>query len=165
LSQKNSRVFGFVRTMRKDQGTSLLELALLLPILILLLLGIIELGRYSEAAIVVANAARAGAQYGAQSPQTAGDAGGISQAAIADAGNTSALLTPLIGLQVTNTPVCGCVGSTPDQATCTNPPTNYCRLLVYVQVDTSGTFQTLFPYPGIPPLRTLSATYEERVGQ
>lgn len=42
-------------------------MALLTPLLLTLLIGIIELGRYAYLSILVGNAARAGAAYGAQS--------------------------------------------------------------------------------------------------
>ena len=45
-------------------GQSLLEVALLTPMLLALLLGAIELGRYAYISILVGNAARAGAAYG-----------------------------------------------------------------------------------------------------
>ena len=60
---------------QSERGQSLLEVALALPILLLLLLGIIEVGRYAQLAILVSDAARAGAIYGAQSVATAGQIG------------------------------------------------------------------------------------------
>jgi Flp pilus assembly protein TadG len=46
---------------RSEKGQSLVELALLTPILLLLVVGIVEMGRYATLSIEVANAARAGA--------------------------------------------------------------------------------------------------------
>jgi hypothetical protein len=64
-------------------------------------LGIIEVGRYAELAIVVADAARTGAVYGAQNLGAAVDTNGIASAAQSDAGlstmtvkSTSVLLPP-----------------------------------------------------------------------
>src|SRR5580704_13108987 len=62
----------------RECGQSLIELAFVIPFL--LLVGIIEIGRFAFYSIVVANAARAGAQYGAQSLATAADTTGISTA-------------------------------------------------------------------------------------
>lgn len=50
-----------------QEGQALVELALTIPILLLLLLGIVELARVAHTTIELANAARAGAQYSAQS--------------------------------------------------------------------------------------------------
>jgi Flp pilus assembly protein TadG len=50
--------------MRPKQGQSLVEIALILPALLILFLGIAEVGFYLFAHIQVANATRAGARYG-----------------------------------------------------------------------------------------------------
>jgi len=56
---------------RSESGQSLVEVALLLPFLVLMMLGVIELGRYAYIGILVGNAARAGAAYGIESlPQS-----------------------------------------------------------------------------------------------
>src|ERR1700722_2857907 len=68
-------------------GQSLVELALVLPILLLLMIGIIEVGRFAYYSILVSNAARAGAQYGAQGLVNAADAAGIQTAAANDGQN------------------------------------------------------------------------------
>ncbi|MGC1905812.1 MAG: TadE/TadG family type IV pilus assembly protein, partial [Candidatus Acidiferrum sp.] len=47
-------------------GQTVVELALLLPFLLMLVIGVTEIGRYAYYDILVANAARAGAAYGAQ---------------------------------------------------------------------------------------------------
>ena len=62
---------------RNDSGQTLIEVALLLPLLLLLLVGTIEIGRFAYYAILVANSARAGAQYGSQSLVTSADTTGI----------------------------------------------------------------------------------------
>ncbi|SPE27744.1 hypothetical protein SBA2_360052 [Acidobacteriia bacterium SbA2] len=65
-------------------GQSLYEVALLAPFLLTLLLGVIELGRFAYLGILVANAARAGAAYGAQSLAQAADPTDIQKAATND---------------------------------------------------------------------------------
>jgi len=86
---------------RTERGQALIETALVAPLLVILLLGIIEVGRYAELAIVVADAARTGAVYGAQNLGAAVDTNGIASAAQSDAGlstmtvkSTSVLLPP-----------------------------------------------------------------------
>lgn len=51
-----------------QEGQSLVELALLLPILLLIMAGVLDLGRAFHAYVTVANAAREGARYGAFHP-------------------------------------------------------------------------------------------------
>ena len=124
------------RTSRGERGTSLLEFALVLPILLLLLLGVIEIGRYAEMSIQVASAARAGAQYGAQNLATAADSPGIQTAALRDSqvvacGNQTVnclnVNFPSNAYQGQTYILCGCstIGNVPGStcpASCTPPP-------------------------------------------
>ena len=61
------------RNLRENSGQAFVELALVLPIFILLLVGAAEVGRLAYASIEVSNAARAGVAYAAQSHTTAQD--------------------------------------------------------------------------------------------
>ncbi|MGH7684744.1 MAG: TadE/TadG family type IV pilus assembly protein, partial [Vulcanimicrobiaceae bacterium] len=70
---------------RADRGTALAEMALIAPLLLILLLGLIEAGKVGDYAIRVTSAARAGVQFGAQNEATAGDTQGMQNAASADA--------------------------------------------------------------------------------
>lgn len=49
---------------KREQGQALVELALVLPVLIMLIFGIVEFGRVSNAYLVVTQAAREGARQG-----------------------------------------------------------------------------------------------------
>jgi hypothetical protein len=135
-----------------ERGTSLLELALILPIFLLLLLGIIDIGRYAEFNIVVANAAHAGAQYGAQNVINAADSTGIQNAAMNDAQNTLK--------SVSSNVLCGCtptsLGSCP--ITC-----GAGVHLTYIQVTAAGTFNPLFGYVSVSS--PVSKTAEMRVAE
>jgi Flp pilus assembly pilin Flp len=51
------------RAMRGEDGTSLVEFALVAPVLLLLLVGILDLGRAVNALVTVSNAAREGSHY------------------------------------------------------------------------------------------------------
>src|SRR5215469_13561699 len=79
--------------LRGEAGHSLVEAALILPLLITILVGAAELARVAYAAIEVSNAAHAGAQYGAQNGGTASDSPGIATAAASDAANLTTLTT------------------------------------------------------------------------
>src|ERR1700734_3884295 len=110
----------FIPRWQRECGQSVLELALLMPILCLLLLGIIEMGRYAEISILVSNAARAGAQYGAQNIATAGDSAGIQAAALQDAqisgwqsaGNDNCLSLVPVASAPLQYALCGCSDGT-----------------------------------------------------
>lgn len=57
-------------TASKRRGLAALELALLLPLLMLIVLGCVDFGRFAHAYIAVTNAARAGAGHGCMHPPT-----------------------------------------------------------------------------------------------
>lgn len=55
-------------SVQHDEGQSLVELALALPILLLILLGLADFGRAFYYTTIISNAARAGAAYLSQNP-------------------------------------------------------------------------------------------------
>ncbi len=137
-------------------GQAVIELALMLPIFVLLLVGGAEFGRLAYASIEVSNAARAGVAYGAQNHITASDATGMQQAATNDGANVS-------GLSATGTHFCSCSNGT--ASTCL--PTDCAGALIveYVQVNTSASVNPLFYYPGLPRIFTLTGQAVMRVEQ
>jgi hypothetical protein len=142
------------RTRSSRSGQTVVELALLLPLLLVLCVGVIEIGRYAYFDILIANAARAGAQYGAQSLIQAADQGGIQAAAQSDG---------LHGMTVTSMQQCGCPGATPGAC----PNTGPCVQQVYVQVTASDSYDSLFGFTWLPipnPIN-LSSTVTMRVSQ
>ena len=66
---------------RRGRGQASVELALSLPLLLMMFLVVVETGRAFYIAISLANAARAGVQYGAQNLSTAADNAGMQTAA------------------------------------------------------------------------------------
>ncbi len=80
--------------MTPDNGQAFVELALVLPVFTLMLVGIAEVGRLAYASIEVNNAARAGVAYAAQTNTTAADATNITLAAKQDAAILSLLTSP-----------------------------------------------------------------------
>jgi|HubBroStandDraft_3_1064219.scaffolds.fasta_scaffold344158_1 Flp pilus assembly protein TadG len=152
-----------------QSGQSLVEVALLTPILLALLVGGIELGRYAYISILVGNAARAGAAYGAQSLPQSVDTTDIQTAADNDFQNNGQNINTLT---VTSTTSCGCDnGGTTTSAVCStasNTTAGTCAAghwVVMVSVTASGTFNSLFSYPGIPSSITVTRTSTLRVVQ
>src|SRR5579862_3735178 len=92
------------RRIPTESGQSLVEMALMLPFLLLLSLGVIELGRFAYIGILVGNAAHAGAFYGSR-VSTALNATGIQQAAVNDFLSNG---QPSSALTVTSHAECGC---------------------------------------------------------
>jgi Flp pilus assembly protein TadG len=161
----------------RNAGQSLVEVAFITPVLLLLALGVIELGRYMYAGILIGNAARAGASYGVRAP---GDGPGIVTAACGDFGTSmpGASCSGSSGsgnhLQITSTQTCGCDNAgtiatlhtgasycdavpAADMAACTGHWT------AMINVQASGSFNALFHYPGIPTPITITRTATMRV--
>jgi Flp pilus assembly protein TadG len=159
--------------MRSELGQSLVEVALLTPLLLSLLVGTIEMGRYAYMSILVGNAARAGAGYGAQSLALSVDSTGIQTAAVNDFQNngaSSGALTVSGGAAGGSYVSCGCdSGGTITAANCNpsvNPNAGICasgHWVVMVSVKASATFNALFKYPGIPASITVTQTATMRV--
>jgi Flp pilus assembly protein TadG len=68
-----------------DCGQALVEGAIFMPVLLLFLAGVTDLGRLSQFDMQLASSARAGTQYGSQNATNAADLGGMKAAATADA--------------------------------------------------------------------------------
>jgi Flp pilus assembly protein TadG len=137
--------------------------------LLALLLGVIEMGRYAYISILVGSAARAGAAYGAQSLVLSVDTTGIQTAADNDFKNNG---QDTGSLTVSSVVSCGCDSNgTISPAACstfTNRDAGSCNSghwIVMISVTASGTFSSLFSYPGIPKTLTVSNTATLRVAQ
>jgi Flp pilus assembly protein TadG len=147
-----------------ESGQTLLEIALLLPMLVLLALGVIEFGRYGYLGILVANAARAGTAYGTQTLPQSVDTTGITNAAKNDFKSNGQLPA---NLTVTSSVVCGCDNAgTMATATCTGVGAGTCasgHWEVVLSVTASGTFSSLFNYPLIPSSLTVTRLSSMRV--
>jgi len=180
-----------MEVLRWQSGQSLYEMALLTPVLLVLLLGVIELGRFAYISILVANAARAGAAYGAQSLTHSLDATDILAAADNDFKNNAqnvSLLTVQGGFSGPAYDACACENNSgvlsPDPATNPAGAVSYCdptsnltagtcpagqHWVVLVSVEAKGTFNSLFSFMPrfIPSLSsiTIDRTCTLRVNQ
>jgi Flp pilus assembly protein TadG len=142
-------------------GLAIVEFTLAVPLLLLIFVGLVEVGRFAYYSILVANAARAGVQYGAQNMSNAQDDTGMQAAATNDAQNIASITA-----QSGRTCECtdGTTTSTQDCSNGTCALSSYHRV-VYVWVTASGTFTSLFRYPGVPQSLSLSRTATMRVSQ
>jgi len=172
------------RRCTSSDGQALLEFAIALPVLLILGLGIIEIGRYAYISILVGNAARAGAYYGSQNRNLSADANGIAQAAKADFSGVASGTDTNNGLlastlTVNSFPTCSCdnagtLSPAPTTNYCAGPPTGTnnsagsCtsgHWVIIVNVTASGNFNSLFNYPGLPSTLPVSRTASMRVAQ
>jgi Flp pilus assembly protein TadG len=140
---------------KSQRGAALAELAVCLPLLTLVMLGVVDFGRAWVQSTAVENAAHAGAQYGSQTTSHAEDYAGIETVVRNDLA-VSAVSEGTY--DVVPTRYCECADGTPVACTAT------CMVggvHMYVQVRVNSQFETLFDYPGIP--HTLDVSREVRV--
>ncbi len=133
----------------------MLEFALLVPLTMVMFFGTMDFSRVFYAAIELANAAQAGALYGAQSVTYVSDTAGIKQAAAFEAQDLS-------GMTAATSNYCQCPGGAIVGCT-TGTCTGYGVPQVYVSVTTSYTFQTLFGYAVLPSAVAMTRTVVTRV--
>jgi Flp pilus assembly protein TadG len=134
---------------KHQDGNSLIETALVLPVLLLLLAAAVDIGRAFRAAIIVNAAARTGAAYGIHYPT---DTAGMILAAKTDASNTSTFVT------VSATANYGCECSDGTAIDCgSGSSCGTMNSVYYVEVDTTATYTPMLPWPGIPATIPLSA--------
>jgi Flp pilus assembly protein TadG len=111
-------------------GNIILEFALALPILTVLTLGLLDLGRYSMQKSALLQGARAGAQYGVLAPTEQ-----------ANINSTAQTATGLTGVTATSSVFCECVSGTLN-ATCA-PCSGGTTLKRYVKVRMDKTFASV----------------------
>jgi Flp pilus assembly protein TadG len=153
--------------VRDDIGQALVELALVLPMFILLIVGGAEVGRLAYADIEISNAARAGVAYAMQSHAYAADNAGIAAAAKQDAPNIPGLVVDNPAILTcycetsagVTTAFTSCAKDVANTTTCPSPSV----IVEYVQVNTSATIDTAFHFPGIPNTLTLRGKAVMRV--
>jgi len=144
------------RSREGERGQAIAELACIAPLVLLILVGLIEAGRFANFSIMVANAARAGVQYGAQNLVTAADTTGMQSAAAADAQNVS-------GLSTTASYFCKCADGSASSCLPSDCPTNH--RITYVQVNATGTFSSLLHLASMRPSVTVASSATMRVSQ
>lgn len=154
------QISGVVRLLRyaarAESGSALVELALSMPILILLFVGAAEFASLSYKAIEVSDAAMAAVQYGTQSLATEADTTGIQTAATNDAANIT--LGP-----TTVTPSCICSDGT--ASTCAAGDCSSSTMEHILTVQTQATVDPGFHLIGLPTSYTLYGQAVQKVLQ
>ncbi len=125
---------------RSHSGSAVVELALILPFLLLLIVGVVDYGRAFYTSITVANAARAGAEYGASDPAFSGDTIGMKNFAQGD-GQEAGTLT----LSARRYCECGGVAQS-----CSDFCPSGAAPDVFVEVTAGKSLSLFFSYPGLP---------------
>jgi len=125
-----------------SRGQSLVEFALVLPVLLLLALGTIDYGRVYFDYISVTNAARNGAVYASTGPDAAADTESIRSAVIEELGEDKA-----------------------DDATVQTATGPDAAGNQYATVTVQYTFRTMISWPGLPSSVHLERSVQMRVAR
>ena len=144
------------RLASSQEGGALIEMAIIAPFLALLLVGLVEYGRYAYLSILVGNAARTGVQYGAQNLVTANDNAGMQNAALNDGQNVP-------GLSITATHYCTCADGSASTCQPTDCPASH--RITFVQVNATGAFTPMLNYPEMPSTLKVSSQAVMRLSQ
>jgi Flp pilus assembly protein TadG len=139
---------------RDCTGSSIIETALLMPILLLILAAAVDFGGAYYFAVEVSSAAEAGAIYGTQNSV---DTAGMIAAAKLDAADVTSLAAVA-------TYGCECSDGTSVVASCGTAPTCAFNVVNYVEVNTSATYTSLLNYPGIPTSIAVTGKSRLRAG-
>jgi len=156
---------GLGHARRGQNGSAFVELALSLPVLMVVLVGAADFARVLYMGIELTNAARAGAQYGAHNLTQSGDITTMRSTAIAAAPN-------ITGMTATPTQNCRCATNSgtfsalAGGTTCSDPPTTSCpgkHRVMMVTVQTQATFTIIARNIVLPRTLTLTRTATQRV--
>jgi Flp pilus assembly protein TadG len=149
----------------------MVELAISIPLLMIVLAGAVDFGTACYIAIEVHNAARAGAAYGAQNAQTMLDSSGITLAAKNEATNILTGSGTASGRTywATGYPLasygCECADGTGVQTNTTSCSCTGTKNQVdFVLVTTQAVYNPMIPWQGIAKTYTFNGTAKIRVG-
>jgi Flp pilus assembly protein TadG len=125
--------------LRARAGIATVEFALVAPLLMLLLAGVLNFAMVLRTATCAADAARAGTEYGSRSALASQDLGGMKAAALNSAPGVAGMTASAI-----RTCKCGDGSAVDCTGTCASG-----AVLIYVQVTTQATAHTVFDYSGL----------------
>ena len=135
--------------MSRRSGFATVEFALVLPLMLFLVAGVVDFTMLMRTAIAVADAARAGAAFGSLNASNAGNISGIQAAALAAAPDVT-------GLSATAAKTCQCSNGT--VVNCSGGSCASGGVRVYVQVTAQAVATALFGYPHLPYSGAIVAT-------
>lgn len=143
-----------IRLIKKADGGSFVELAIVLPLLFLIFVPAVDIGRAIYVSIEVASAAQAGAAYGIQNPT---DVSGMQSASTNGTAN-------IAGMTATATYGCECSDGSSPSTSCSTTPTCTYNYVNYVDVVASACYSPIFNYPGLPSSINISREIRLRAG-
>jgi Flp pilus assembly protein TadG len=146
-----------LQTARQEDGSSLIELAIVLPFVMLIVFSMVDYAFFIQKAIQVQDAASAGASFGAI-PGNSGNSATMIQLANFDATGS---LTGATGFVAKASDFYTCTPGGAQVTATYSCPTG--APFHYVQVTTSLTATSLLAYPGVPRTQTINGSAIYRV--
>ncbi|TVR75831.1 MAG: pilus assembly protein [Sphaerobacteraceae bacterium] len=133
--------------MERYRGQSMVELALITPVLLIMILVTVDGARVFSAQIAISNAAREGANYASRSYDNANNELEVRNSALQELGSAGTVfgVAPTVGVEG---PDDGCVDSFGYDC---------------VRVTVNYEFTTLFNFPGLPNQIDLQRTAQMRI--
>jgi len=152
------RLCAFAIGQRSRKGTAAIELAIVSPILVILLAGVVEIGMAAYQAMQVQSAVEAGVLYASE--KGVSSLAAIQQAVVNATGTT--------GITATPAPVvfCGCpvaAGIVSQGSNCTTTCSGGAAPGEYVRVNAAIAHQTIVPFLALPLPATITASSTVRV--
>jgi Flp pilus assembly protein TadG len=149
---------------RGNTGSALVELAVVLPLLVLIIIGTVDFARVFYTAIELTNAARAGTQYAASLTTRPNDVTGINNV-VQGASSNIAPITVTLGTPLP--PLCWCTTDTASSfssaASCASACPAGQHLVQTVTVTVSKTFTFIARLPGFPATMDIQRAATTRV--
>ena len=144
----------YAAVIPNTEGSSLIELALTLPVLLLILAAAVDLGQAFYVGIQLTGAAHDGVLYGVHNPT---DAAGMKSAAQNSSGN-------LPGFTTSATYGCECSDGSAAVAGCSAPPSCSANYVNYVDVAVTATYSPIISFPGLPAQTKFQSEARMRAG-
>lgn len=144
----------FSTMLRNTEGSNLVELALALPMLLLMLTAAVDLGEAFYTGIELSGSAHDGALYGVHNPT---DIAGMKTAAQNGSANLS-------GFVAAATYGCECSDGSSAVSSCGAPPTCASNYVNYVDVTVSASYSPIISFAGVPSASTFRSEARMRAG-
>lgn len=143
--------------IHKLEGVAATEFALIVPVLVLMLIGMMDFGLYINAQMKMQHYARSAAEYVANG----GELANIEADLLPGGPNAPDTVNDFSNLAFTSNLECECDGGVSVSCDGTCDADEYMRTFVDITVQMN--YETLFPYPGLPDSINLAGSARRQI--
>lgn len=154
-----SALASIARFWSDRRGSALVEVAIALPLLLIVFFATVDFSRALRYGMALTNAARAGAQYCSTSPANSVN----TSSTLAVTNNASPSISGVSSSTTGAVCYCATDSGTFTSTACTATCSGGQHLVATCSVTTTGTFTRATPYPGIPASVFMTRTVRMRV--